>query len=253
MRSAASRGSMLRPMTDRNRESWLCSPRTALLLGALSFCFVLPSCGGGGEAGGGDPSSTSSGDGTTAPATPADTEPTNTDPTALEPAATTPDAGTPDATTPDTGAEPDAQPETPAGGAETAPDEQPGDEPEVVIEVLDPGLENGNVLEETEVGMIEYTGYLLSGKQFDSSREEGRKPFEVAMPQPNVIEGWIRGIKGMRVGEKRKLTIPPELAYGERGRGNIPPNATLIFYVELVGVQPYIPPQQRPQLPGLDR
>ena len=82
---------------------------------------------------------------------------------------------------------------------------------------------------------VNYTGKLENGEQFDTSI--GRAPFSFPLGAGRVIKGWDEGVAGMRVGGQRKLTIPPELAYGTRGAGNvIPPNATLIFDVELLKV-----------------
>lgn len=84
--------------------------------------------------------------------------------------------------------------------------------------------------------VVEYTGWLLDGKQFDSSR--GRGPFSFALGGGQVIKGWDQGVAGMKVGGKRKLTIPPELGYGMRGYpGVIPAQATLVFEVELLEVK----------------
>ena len=84
---------------------------------------------------------------------------------------------------------------------------------------------------------VHYTGMLEDGTEFDSSK--GGDPFQFTIGTTPVIEGWDLGIPGMRVGGKRELTIAPELAYGEAGAGElIPPNATLIFEVELVGIVP---------------
>lgn len=80
-----------------------------------------------------------------------------------------------------------------------------------------------------------YTGTLIDGTKFDSSLDRGQ-PFQFILGAGQVIAGWERGISGMKVGGKRKLTIPSELGYGERGIGLIPPNATLIFEIELLDV-----------------
>lgn len=83
---------------------------------------------------------------------------------------------------------------------------------------------------------VHYTGWLTSGKKFDSSVDRG-EPFQFYLGQGEVIRGWDEGVTGMRVGGKRRLTIPARLGYGARGTRNIPPNSTLIFEVELLGVQ----------------
>ncbi len=83
---------------------------------------------------------------------------------------------------------------------------------------------------------INYLGTLQDGKKFDSSYDRGQ-PFETQIGVGSVIKGWDLGIVGMKVGGKRKLTIPPELGYGEQGQGSIPPNSTLIFEVELMGIK----------------
>jgi FKBP-type peptidyl-prolyl cis-trans isomerase len=85
--------------------------------------------------------------------------------------------------------------------------------------------------------LVNYTGWLTDGTKFDSSYDRG-KPFEFTLGSGMVIRGWDEGVKGMRVGGKRKLTIPYDLAYGEEGRpGAIPPRATLVFEVELVNAR----------------
>jgi FKBP-type peptidyl-prolyl cis-trans isomerase len=84
---------------------------------------------------------------------------------------------------------------------------------------------------------VHYTGWLENGKKFDSSVDRGQ-PFSFPLGAGRVIKGWDEGVQGMKIGGKRKLTIPSDLGYGSRGAGGvIPPNATLIFDVELLGVR----------------
>lgn len=105
----------------------------------------------------------------------------------------------------------------------------------VQIEILKEGA--GAVAKNDDIVSVHYTGTLENGTKFDSSVDRG-VPFEFTLGAGQVIPGWDIGVEGMKVGEKRKLTIPSLLAYGERGAGGvIPPNATLIFEVELLGIK----------------
>ncbi len=100
---------------------------------------------------------------------------------------------------------------------------------ELAIGTGEEALEGKNV-------SVNYKGTLENGKEFDSSY--GRAPFSFPLGAGRVIKGWDEGVAGMKVGGKRELTIPPSLGYGERGAGGvIPPNATLIFEVELLSVK----------------
>ncbi len=96
---------------------------------------------------------------------------------------------------------------------------------------------NGDVAKEGSHVRVHYTGWLTTGKKFDSSVDAG-KPFDFTIGNGEVIKGWEEGVAGMKVGGKRQLRIPPALGYGAEGYpGVIPANATLIFDVQLLGVQ----------------
>jgi FKBP-type peptidyl-prolyl cis-trans isomerase len=96
---------------------------------------------------------------------------------------------------------------------------------------------NGQAAKEGSHVRVHYTGWLTNGKKFDSSVDAG-KPFDFTIGNGEVIKGWEEGVAGMKVGGKRQLRIPPALGYGAKGYpGAIPANATLIFDVQLLGVQ----------------
>lgn len=130
----------------------------------------------------------------------------------------------------------------PAEGESPAP-EKPAEVAESDYKTLPSGLKYAVLKEGSgpsaghHTVSVHYTGWLKDGKKFDSSRDRG-EPIQFSLGHGEVIRGWEEGIQGMRVGERRQLVIPPALGYGERGTpdGTIPPNATLIFDVELVAL-----------------
>ena len=104
---------------------------------------------------------------------------------------------------------------------------------ELKIEILKPGT--GAEAKSGAKVTVHYVGTFTNGSKFDSSRDRGQG-FTFPLGGGRVIQGWDQGVAGMKVGEIRKLTIPPHLAYGEAGRPSIPPNSTLVFEVELLSV-----------------
>ncbi|MFH1990430.1 MAG: FKBP-type peptidyl-prolyl cis-trans isomerase [Patescibacteria group bacterium] len=105
----------------------------------------------------------------------------------------------------------------------------------VEVEVLKEGT--GAVAKNGDTVSVHYVGVLENGTKFDSSVDRGT-PFEFSLGAGQVIPGWDIGVEGMKIGEARRLTIPSELAYGPNGAGDvIPPNATLIFEVQLLGIK----------------
>lgn len=105
------------------------------------------------------------------------------------------------------------------------------------LKYVDQVVGTGEVAIAGKTANVHYTGWLENGKKFDSSVDRGQ-PFSFPLGAGRVIKGWDEGVQGMKVGGKRKLTIPSDLGYGSRGAGGvIPPNATLVFDVELLGIR----------------
>ncbi len=121
------------------------------------------------------------------------------------------------------------------------------------LQFADVKVGDGPLVKKNDKLEVQYTGWLASGKKFDSSRDRGQ-PFSVTIGQGQVIPGWDEGIPGMRVGGVRRLVVPPDLGYGSQGQpqGGIPANATLVFLVEVVkddGPAPTPSPGSTPTTP----
>jgi FKBP-type peptidyl-prolyl cis-trans isomerase FkpA len=143
--------------------------------------------------------------------------------------------------------QPKAATQEPAAQSQPAPDPQASETASASVPVEPPAAVAALEIKDTKVGKgaeaktgdlvtVNYTGYLTDGTKFDSSLNPGRTPFQFTIGNGEVIQGWEQGFAGMKVGGKRKLTIPPELGYGPQGQGPIPPNAVLVFDVELLAV-----------------
>ncbi len=141
----------------------------------------------------------------------------------------------------DEGQAPAAQPPTPPELVAAAA-EPP--QPQLIVEELAAGV-GSRVAESGMLAVVHYTGWLFDaaapdqrGRKFDSSLDRNR-PFVFPLGAGRVIRGWDQGVAGMQVGARRRLIIPPELGYGDRNLGNglIPPNSTLLFEVELLGLE----------------
>jgi hypothetical protein len=122
------------------------------------------------------------------------------------------------------------------------------------LKVMDVKVGTGGSAKSGENATVNYTGWTTDGKPFDSSRFSGRSPFEFQIGQKQVIPGWDEGIPGMQIGGKRCLKIPSDLAYGAQGQQDqttgqyiIPPNATLVFEVELLSLKPGPSPSPTPK------
>ena len=106
---------------------------------------------------------------------------------------------------------------------------------ELIIEDLKVG--EGSEVVKYNIVTVNYTGWLTDGTKFDSSLNPGRSPFRFTVGGGQVIKGWDEGLIGMKVGGKRKLTIPPNMGYGNQDMGVIPPNSTLIFEIDLLIIE----------------
>ena len=134
---------------------------------------------------------------------------------------------------------------TPSPAATATPNPTVGEDASSISVITTPsGLQykdlvvgTGETAKAGDTAVVHYTGWLEDGTKFDSSVDRG-VPFDFVIGQGRVIKGWDEGVASMKVGGKRELTIPPDLAYGDRGIGDvIPPGATLIFEVELIEIR----------------
>jgi hypothetical protein len=125
----------------------------------------------------------------------------------------------------------------PAPAPAPAPPPGPAPDPNAKLEMKDLVVGKGQEAKSGDTVTVHYRGTLTNGTEFDASRNHGDKGFTFPLGQGRVIKGWDQGVAGMKIGGKRKLTIPPELGYGARGAGDkIPPNSTLVFEVELLDI-----------------
>lgn len=143
----------------------------------------------------------------------------------------------PAAKTPEPAAPPAAEPSQPAVGTQASPAAAKTITTTSGLKYQDLVVGKGPTPKAGSQVMVHYTGWLTDGSKFDSSVDRNQ-PFSFRLGRGAVIKGWDEGVATMHVGGKRKLTIPPGLAYGPEGYpGAIPPNATLVFEVELLGFQ----------------
>ena len=115
------------------------------------------------------------------------------------------------------------------------------------LQYADTVIGTGKTPNEGQIVIVQFTGWLDDGVMFDSTRRPGKKPFGFPLGSGQVIRGWDEGVRSMKVGGKRRLIVPPALGYGAKGIAPIvPPNARLVFDLELIRVIDPPPPERRP-------
>lgn len=128
-----------------------------------------------------------------------------------------------------------------SAGTGTSPSSTPSG-----LQITDVKVGDGAVAQAGDTVSVTYTGTLTNGTVFDSSDQHGGQPFSFTLGAGQVIQGWDKGLLGMKVGGERKLVIPPDLGYGSQAVGSIPPDSTLMFDVKLLSVTPGSAPSPSP-------
>lgn len=126
---------------------------------------------------------------------------------------------------------------SPSGNVKAAAKPDASASPADKLQVTDEVVGTGAEAKEGSTISAKYTGTLQDGTVFDSTDKHGGQPATFQLAKGQLIDGWVQGIPGMKVGGKRKLVIPPDLGYGSQGQSGIPPNSTLIFEIELTDVK----------------
>jgi FKBP-type peptidyl-prolyl cis-trans isomerase len=123
------------------------------------------------------------------------------------------------------------------GAVATVASPSPSPKGATSLEKTDVKVGDGAEAKEDSTITVKYTGTLQNGTVFDSTEKQGGTPATFQLSKGKLIDGWVQGIPGMKVGGERKLVIPPDLGYGASGTGGIPPNSTLIFDIQLMDVK----------------
>ncbi len=202
--------------------------KKTLIVLALAAVFTFAACGGDDDSGTSDLGGATPATGGVRPGSPGAANPTPA-PTANS----TPCAA---ASAPDSDGSGPGIPEL-TGEAKTLSGKSRATSCDATLGYIDEVVGTGAALKAGQTVSVQYTGWLTDGTQFDSSRQPGREPFAFPLGGGQVIDGWDIGVATMNIGGKRRLILPSDLAYGPRGSGPIPPDAVLIFDVEVLSAQ----------------